>query len=329
MLTCYGSKAKTPIPLSADATELPRDVHWIDALQPTTEEVALLERCMGVELPDKDDLLEVEASSRMSVIDGAVTLSMPATVRDPGGFPSFTPIGFVVTEKVVATIRFAHLLSFEGLAERIVRDDDRLTGGPEATVCILEIIVDHLADVLEKSAGNLDDVSRRAFERAKGYGRGAATKRSNQVFGEMLFAIGREADLVSKVSESLLVLTRITPFLSAKALPAIAPELRARLDTVVADARSLREYQDHLSNKTAFLLDALLGLSNIDQNNVFRVLTIVSVVTIPPTFFAGLYGMNFKNMPELNWEWGYAFGLAVIALSAIIPAVWFKVKGWW
>ena len=84
-----------------------------------------------------------------------------------------------------------------------------------------------------------------------------------------------------------------------------------------------------MSNKTAFLLDTLLGLSNIEQNNVFRVLTLVSVVGIPPTFFASMYGMNFKGMPEYDWPHGYAYGLTLIACSAIIPAIWFKVKGWW
>ena len=106
-------------------------------------------------------------------------------------------------------------------------------------------------------------------------------------------------------------------------------DLKARLSTIASDAQSLREFQEHLSEKTSFLLDALLGLSNIEQNNVFRVLTIVSVVGIPPTFFASMYGMNFKNMPEYDWPHGYAYGLTLIACSAIIPAIWFKVKGWW
>ena len=109
----------------------------------------------------------------------------------------------------------------------------------------------------------------------------------------------------------------------------MTPELAARLDIVAQDARSLREFEEHLSAKTQFLLDTLFGLANIEQNNVFRVLTVVSVIGIPPTFFASMYGMNFKGMPEYDWTYGYAWGLSLIILSALAPAIWFKVKGWW
>ena len=121
----------------------------------------------------------------------------------------------------------------------------------------------------------------------------------------------------------------MVPFLNAKARDWMTPDFGGRLDTVNQDTRSLREFEEHLASKTQFLLDTLLGLANIEQNNVFRVLTVVSVGGIPPTFFASLYGMNFKSMPELDWHYGYAYGLTVIALSGLLPAIWFKVKGWW
>ena len=76
------------------------------------------------------------------------------------------------------------------------------------------------------------------------------------------------------------------------------------------------------------LLDAALGLINIEQNNTFRVLTVVSVVGIPPTLVASMYGMNFKNMPELSWAYGYPYGLALIVVSALAPVLYFRLKGW-
>ena len=114
----------------------------------------------------------------------------------------------------------------------------------------------------------------------------------------------------------------------AKGQGEITPALKDRLDTVSQDLKSLHDFQDHLSNKSQFMLDTVLGLANIEQNNVFRVLTVVSVIGIPPTFIASMYGMNFKEMPELNWHYGYAYGLTLSFLSAVIPAAWFKVKGW-
>ena len=145
----------------------------------------------------------------------------------------------------------------------------------------------------------------------------------------MLQKVGRNGDLVSKVSESLLGLGRMVPFLTTKTNGRLSADLRMRLETIGQDAHSIHEFQDHLSNKTQFLLDTLLGLANIEQNNVFRVLTVVSVVGIPPTFFASMYGMNFKGMPEYDWAHGYAYGLTLIAVSALAPAIWFKIKGWW
>ena len=329
MLTFYGAKARAAISVSNSSLSFPADVDWIDAYKPSAEETAFLERCLRVHVPTKDDLVEIESSSRMSVADDAVFLSMPVTVRDAAGYPNTTPIGFVVTKDLVATIRFEHLPSFEKLANNIATEGALSASGPGATVSILEIVVDQVADLLELVGADLDAMSRRVFTGSLNNGKGNAPHRSNHALGDVMQRVGQNADFISKVSESLLVLSRIAPFMSARALPAIAPDLKARLVTIVEDAKSLHDYQDHLSNKTAFLLDTLLGLSNIEQNNVFRVLTLVSVVGIPPTFFASMYGMNFKGMPEYDWPHGYAYGLTLIACSAIIPAIWFKVKGWW
>jgi magnesium transporter len=105
-------------------------------------------------------------------------------------------------------------------------------------------------------------------------------------------------------------------------------EIKPRLDTVRQDVISLSDYDAHIVNKVQLLLDATLGLINVEQNNIIKVLTIVSVVGIPPTLIASMYGMNFKDIPEYSWAWGYPYGLAVIALSAVLPLIWFKFRGW-
>ena len=95
------------------------------------------------------------------------------------------------------------------------------------------------------------------------------------------------------------------------------------------DVRSLNEYEGHLNTKIQFLLNAALGFLTTEQNNLFKVLTIASVVGIPPVLVAGIYGMNFHFMPELNWAFGYPFGLALILISGVLPLLWFKWRGWW
>ena len=91
---------------------------------------------------------------------------------------------------------------------------------------------------------------------------------------------------------------------------------------------SLTDYEEHLAGKVQFLPDAVLGLINTRQNDLFTVLTVVSVIGIPPTLVASIYGMNFRNMPELTWAYGYQWGLALSALSTILPILWFKWRRW-
>jgi magnesium transporter len=141
--------------------------------------------------------------------------------------------------------------------------------------------------------------------------------------------IGRYGDLTSKLEDVLLGMSRVLPYVAVNAGPFLGQSLRAKLKSLQRDIASLNDYEMHLTNQIQFLLDATLGLTNIEQNNIFRILTVVSVVGIPPTFFASMWGMNFKNIPEYNWAFGYQFALLVIALSAIIPFVWFKWRGWW
>jgi magnesium transporter len=144
----------------------------------------------------------------------------------------------------------------------------------------------------------------------------------------ILRRVGHNGDLASKIRDSLLGIARIVPFVLTLAADWLPAEVKPRLETLRQDVASLNDYDAHLVNKVQLLLDATLGLINIDQNNIIKVLTIVSVVGVPPTLVASMYGMNFKYMPELNWAWGYPYGLALITLSAILPLLWFKWRGW-
>ena len=329
MLTFYGAGEKGPRDVPRDCVDLPDGIDWIDAFQPTPDELTFLDRLLKVRVPTLADLEEIESSSRLTMQGRTILMSLPATVKDATGYPKGTPIGFVVSEALVATIRFEHLPSFEHLAARVCGQGGLGAGGLGATVSILEMIVDHLADLLEHIGADLDATSRSVFADGLAGDKNRRPRQANEVLARLLQTVGRNGDIISKVSESLLGISRMAPFLTTKAAPLLSAELKASLETISADATSLREYQANLVDKTQFLLDTLLGLANIEQNNVFRVLTIVSVIGIPPTFFASMYGMNFKHMPELDWAYGYPYGLTLIACSAIVPAVWFKIKGWW
>ena len=329
MLTFYGSAAKDPIAVNRNIPAISSAINWIDALDPSPEDISFLERIMKIHIPSHDDLVEIESSSRLAVEGDTLTISLPATIKDASGYPASTPVGLVVSAARLATLRFAHLPSFESLAKQICAKGNLSEGGMGATVSILEIIIDHIADLLERIGADLDAISRSIFATGALSDSEHRPRHSNEKLRELLKTVGRNGDLISKVSESLLGLSRIAPFLVAKGGAMVTPDLKVRIETIGLDAKSLHEFQDHLANKTQFLLDTLLGLANIEQNNVFRVLTVVSVIGIPPTFFASMYGMNFKTMPEYDWSYGYAYGLTLIIASALIPAIYFKVKGWW
>lgn len=108
----------------------------------------------------------------------------------------------------------------------------------------------------------------------------------------------------------------------------VTPTTRKRLVSVTKDVAPLSDYETRLSDKIQLLLDAILGLINIQQSDLFKILTIVSVVGVPPTILVGIWGMNFKSMPELSWAWGYPVAWLAIIASGMLPLLWFKSAGW-
>jgi magnesium transporter len=207
-----------------------------------------------------------------------------------------------------------------------LEQDPKQRGSTTTFTVLLETMVDFAADFLEVLGGKLGATSRRVF-------RGRAqeprqVKRTTRLLRDMLTVVGDAGERLSQIRESLLGLQRIIVFTSDTACDWLRPEIQTRLKTVRRDVSSLTDFETHLSGKVQFLLDAILGFINTEQNEIFKVLTIVSVVGIPPTLIASMYGMNFHNMPELSWPWGYQYGLALIAASTVTPILWFKWRGW-
>ena len=128
--------------------------------------------------------------------------------------------------------------------------------------------------------------------------------------------------------DELLGLGRVGAYLEESGIAGAPPVNATRLKGIRADIASLTDYEAHLSGKLQFLLDATLGFINIEQNEIVKTLTIASVVGIPPVLVAGIYGMNFRVMPELRWALGYPMALALIVVSGLVPLWWFKRRGW-
>lgn len=328
MLTFHSSLTNTAVPVALDARVLPTEINWIDAVSPSEPERAFLERVLGTRIPTFADLSEIESTSRIYSNGGYLFLSMPAIFRGDENVPITTPLGFVLSKSLLISLRFEPLKSFENLQAHITRKDAEGSGGAHAFVAILEVIIDHVADLLEHIGTDLDCISQDIFGFSSGP-ESPAHRKNGKDLREVLRRIGRIGNLTSKLSEMLLGVGRIIPFVVSNPSIELSSDEKSRLNNLGRDIASLNEYETRLTDKTQFLLDATLGLTNVDQNDIFRILTVVSVVGIPPTFIASMYGMNFKNIPEYDWAFGYQYGLALIFISTLLPLLWFKRKGWW
>ncbi len=298
---------------------------WVDLYNPSAAEQTYVEELIGVDVPSREHLSEIESSSRLRVRGDSLSMSMPMTTRGDDGSALVAPIGFVLSPERLVTVRFAALRAFDAVARRFSEAAPPTTS-LEVFVELCEAIVDRLADSLEQAAGELRAISVATFHVPDGQGRRAI--RSNRVIRGQLRQIGRLGDRVSETRDALLGLGRAVDFACEVTEAWFADHLEPRMRSLRQDVLSLDDYEVHLSDKVQFLLDAMVGLIGIAQNDVFKILTIVSIVGIPPTLIAGIYGMNFKSMPEYDWALGYPYGLGMIALSAIIPLVWFKWRGW-
>jgi magnesium transporter len=328
MLSFHSCTGRGQVSLTLEAKSIPPEIIWIDALRPDTRETAFLERVLGFEVPTPESLSGIESSNRLHAEKNWLHLTIPMIYCAEGFMPALTPLGFLLSKDLLLTVRFKRMMPFDDVKDHVLLHPAQ-PPGPAALIAILEVIINHTADLLEKVGSDLDRVSEEIIGTNRAHTPYRSPLEDNQNLRSAMRQIGGYGDLASKTEDLLLNMARMLPFVVANAAPYLSADLRAKLKSLQRDVASLNDYETHLTNKIHFLLDAILGLTNVEQNNIFRILTVVSVVGIPPTFFASMWGMNFKNIPEYDWAYGYQFGLFVIALSAIIPIIWFKWRGWW
>ena len=324
MLGAYAAREGQPLADFPSEGDLSK-AQWIDLYQPTPEEKARVVAATGLEVATEDELAEIETSSRLAFDGHAIYLSMPLIAKVEDQAPDTKPIGFVLNRDRLITIRFNRSLAFHKFLETQHRTPMETTSPIGIFMLMMEAISDRLADLLENIRDDLDRISRLIFH---DNGNGTRRRKQDNELQNVLRAIGRAGDTMSRVRDSLLGIGRILPYVAQIAAPWIDRPMRDRMKSLRQDIASLSDYDGHLNGKMQFLLDATLGLINNTQNNIIKVLTVVSVVGVPPTLVASIYGMNFKDMPELNWSYGYPYGLTLIVLSAVIPLIWFKVRGW-
>ena len=308
------------VELTGPELQLPERTVWLDLYQPSAEEEKAVERVLGIEVPTREEMKEIEASSRLYREDDALFMIATLVTNAESEAPESTAVTFILAGDRLITVRYADPLPFRAFVAYALRHPTACADGYAVLIGLLEAIVDRIADVLEAVGADLDRLSRDTFSRS-----GAQASRN---FQKLLSRLGRAGDLASKVRESLVSLSRLLAF----AVQGIQSSGRkgggSRLKTVGRDVASLSDYASFLSNKIGFLLDATLGMINIEQNAIIKIFSVAAVVFLPPTLIASIYGMNFEHMPELAWPLGYPMALVLMVVSAILPYWYFKRRGW-
>jgi len=298
----------------------------VDLVNPTQDEAAKVAAEYRVHVPSRESLQEVETSSRVRAEGQVLYVNMPLASHDADAGFAPLPLGFILSPEFLVTVRYSDVHPFAKAKEQLEKDPHMSSAA--VFVNLIDGMVDFAADMLETSSSSLAALSASTFGQNAGAS-AARHKRMTRALHESLKTVGAAGDQLSRIRESLLGLQRIVGFVCETAAAWLLPEFNTHLKTAQQDVLSLIDFEAHLSGKTQFLLDAILGFINTEQNEIFKVLTIVSVVGVPPTLIASMYGMNFHNMPELGWRYGYPYGLALIALSTVLPILWFKRRGWW
>ncbi len=296
---------------------------WIDLVEPTPDEERAVETALGIEVPTREEMEEIEVSSRLYYEGDTAFMTAILPSNTDGDEPILAPVSFVLTDRQLVTIRYHEPRAFSTLPLRAAKAAVAGDDGTSVLVVLLELQIDRLADVLERAGRETHGLSRQVFQH-----RGSKPTKSAD-FQVILGAIGRKGDLVSNLLDCLVSLERMFGFLSHTIQQRKGDrEIRGRIKTLARDCHSLIEHAGSLTQKVTFLLDATLGLINIEQNAIIKIFSVAAVVFLPPTLIASIYGMNFDVMPELKWLLGYPFALGLMVISAVAPFWFFKRRGW-
>jgi len=313
MLSCQGIDGKTLTP-TAD-TDLAAGSVWFDLQNASADEVRLVERATGLALPSQEQIRAVEMSSRVRCDDNALYLNVPYFTHDEDQPP--TPFGLIVTPKFLVSIRYADSPAFGIAAEALHAAKER--SGASAFTGLVGAIVGQIADRMEAITAKTGALSLRIL---------GEQKHTTSMLRATLSEVGRLESHLTRTRLTMTGLLRIIVFTHESAPEWIGKADAARLKLAHKDLDVLCELDGQLTDKLQFLLDAVLGFISIDQNDVMKIFTVASVASIPPIILVGIWGMNFVRMPELKWPYGYPMALTAIALSVIIPVLWFKRRGW-
>ncbi|HEY6383116.1 MAG TPA: magnesium transporter CorA family protein [Pseudolabrys sp.] len=322
MLSVYVPRSTTLERIAVETgSPLPENAVWVDMVTPSVQEDRVVEQLLGIAVPTREEMQEIEVSSRLYVENGARYMTATLMCQSDTPAPKTTAVTFILSGHRLVTVRYDDPRPFAIVEHKLARACPAKITGDDVLMDLLDAIIDRSADILERVGGEVDQVSHSIFEPKEGV--------KQPSYNDVLKTLGRKGDLTSKVRESLVSILRLLLFLANEADNMKWPkDTRAQLQSMQRDVVSLSDHASYLTNKITFLLDAMLGVVNLQQNNIIKIFSVAAVVLMPPTLVASIYGMNFKHMPELDWIGGYPLALLLMLVAAILPYLYFKWRKW-
>jgi magnesium transporter len=326
MLNVFVAQAQGLARIEPPSGSIPSDALWLDLIEPTQEQEQLVESTYSIDVPTREEMKEIEASNRLYEENGVLYMTITIVTRLDSDLPESSQITFILAKDRLITNRYSDPMPFQRFIAYAERHPGVCTSAAALLAGLIEAIVNRMADVLERVGADLDSLSSEVFSPSGKRRRSAKTVARDS--RTILSRVGQNGDLTSKARESLVSLNRLLTFVQQSAAVTLANDVRARFRTLGRDVLALSDHASFLGNKANFLLEATLGMLNIEQNNIIKIFSVAAVVFLPPTLIASIYGMNFHVMPELDWLFGYPFALGLMVVSAILPYLYFKRRGW-
>lgn len=297
-----------------------QNIAWVDLFAPTHDEDILVEKLCKVDVPTREEMSEIEPSNRLYVENNVAYMTASVMCNTQVGEPKLASTTFILTKSSFISVRYDKPKSFEIFLNRANKPRFLESRHDAVYGSLIDTIIDRTADILEKASAEMDEASSIVFTEKKAQA---------QIYHKVMRSLGKKGELVSKIRESLMSLTRMLHFAtSLHEGIQLTEEGKSLAKTQLRDCEYLAQHCDSLSNKITFLMDATLGLVSLEQNAIIKIFSVASVALMPPTLVASIYGMNFKSLPELNWEYGYPYAIGLMAVSALLPYLFFKWKKW-
>jgi magnesium transporter len=306
-----------------EGAEPPAAALWLDLLEPTADEETRVERALGIDVPTREEMREIETSNRLYDEAGALYMTATVVTKIDTDRPESSQITFILTADKLVTNRYVDPLPFRRYIAYAERHPAQCNSAVTILAGLLEALVNRIADVLERIGNDMDTLSSEVFTPPA-----PGMRRRTRDYRAILERVGRAGDLDSKARETLSSLARLLAFLQQAEHPQITNEVRTRLRTLSRDVTQMSDHAAFIASKVQFQLDATLGMFNIDQKNILKIFSVVTVVLLPPSVIGAAFGMNFDVIPLSHHGWGFAAAIGLMLLSAVLPWWAFKRLGW-